>query len=298
MKLVFRFLAWLPLRANHALGGFLGRLAFALPTSFRRWTLENLRASGLCTDEADVRRMARENAAEIGKGATELAHALFRPVGEVGALVIESRGLDAVDAAHAAGRAIIFVFPHLGGYDIAGRFLWTHMPLVVMARKHKLGWLDDLLREGRLRGVEVANSNVVPANLTGVRETMRTLKRGGAVFILPDQVPGEGEGEWSDFFGRPAYTMTLVHRLQQRSKALLVFGYAERLSDGRGFHLHLEPMRDPLPDDRTEAARALNAQVEALVRQCPGQYLWGYNRYKRPRGAPAAPLASSTGARK
>ena len=29
--------------------------------------------------------------------------------------------------------------------------------------------------------------------------------------------------------------------------------------------------------------------LEELVRECLGQYLWGYNRYKRPAGAPPPP---------
>jgi homoserine acetyltransferase len=36
-------------------------------------------------------------------------------------------------------------------------------------------------------------------------------------------------------------------------------------------------------------ARAINAAVEGLVRRDPEQYLWSYNRYKRPAGAPPAP---------
>ena len=32
-----------------------------------------------------------------------------------------------------------------------------------------------------------------------------------------------------------------------------------------------------------QAARAINAAVEHLVRQAPGQYLWGYARAKQPR---------------
>ena len=37
-----------------------------------------------------------------------------------------------------------------------------------------------------------------------------------------------------------------------------------------------------------QAAAAVNRAVEAMVRQAPGQYLWGYNRYKQPRrGAPS-----------
>ena len=51
-------------------------------------------------------------------------------------------------------------------------------------------------------------------------------------------------------------------------------------------------MLDPLPEDRVEAARIVNAAVEKLIRECPEQYLWSYNRYKRPAGAPPPPLGA------
>jgi KDO2-lipid IV(A) lauroyltransferase len=107
--------------------------------------------------------------------------------------------------------------------------------------------------------------------------------------LLPDQVPGLGEGEWADFFARPAYTMTLLGRLQEASGAAIVFCFAERLARGEGFVLHLEALPEPLPRDRAQSARQVNAMVEKLVRICPTQFLWGYNRYKRPAGAPPAP---------
>jgi KDO2-lipid IV(A) lauroyltransferase len=95
-----------------------------------------------------------------------------------------------------------------------------------------------------------------------------------------------------DFFGRPAYTMTLTGRLQEASGAALVFCFAERLPDGRGFRLRLRARASNLPvDDRAAAARAVNEGVEALIRMAPSQYLWSYNRYKRPAGAPPAPGA-------
>ena len=34
-----------------------------------------------------------------------------------------------------------------------------------------------------------------------------------------------------------------------------------------------------------QRAAQLNRELETLIRQCPGQYLWGYNRYKVPAGA-------------
>ena len=281
-------LAWLPLGANHALGALLGRLAYYLAPRYRRLLLDNLRHSGLCATPADVRRFAHENAAEIGKGASELAWALFRSE-EVPGLVRSHIGWEAVERLRANHRPIIFVAPHLGGYDVAGRYLWSKMPIMAMYRPHKVFWIDQLLREGRNRGAAPDGSNVAPANMAGVRMVLKHLRRGGCSVVLPDQVPGLGEGEWAPFFGRPAYTMTLLGRLQEASGAALVFCYAERLPRAEGFRLHLEALAAPLPKDRQAAARAVNAAVERLVRECPSQYLWGYNRYKRPAGAPPPP---------
>ncbi len=256
---------------------------------YRHRILDNVSASALCADAAAVRRLARANAAEIGKGATELAWALFRST-EAAGLVRERFGWDAVERLRQARRPILFVVPHLGAYDVAGRYLWTHLPILAMYRPHKIDAIDRVLREGRNQGAAPDGTNVAPATMAGVRMVLRHLKRGGCTVVLPDQVPGEGDGEWVEFFGRPAYTMTLVGRLQEASGAALVFCYARRLPRGRGYTLHLHAMEGALPSDRRAAARAVNEQVERLVRECPEQYLWGYNRYKRPAGAPPPPV--------
>jgi KDO2-lipid IV(A) lauroyltransferase len=293
LRLVIRFLAWLDLPANHRAGALVGRLVYWLSPRYRLRTLENLRSSGICSDEASIARLGRDNAAEIGRGAAELAWALFRPVDEVAGLVRERAGWDAVERLRAAGKAILFVTPHLGGYDIAGRYLWSRLPIMAMYRPHKLGWLDELIREGRNRGAAPDGSNVAPATMAGVRMLLRHLRRGGCTVLLPDQVPGEGEGEWVEFFGRPAYTMTLPARLQESTGAAIVFCFAERLPGGAGFRLHLRELTAPLPQDRRAATRLVNEHVEELIRKAPAQYLWGYNRYKRPAGAPPPPATSS-----
>lgn len=59
----------------------------------------------------------------------------------------------------------------------------------------------------------------VPTSVAGVRSLLRVLRSGGYTAILPDQVPPLGQGVWAPFFGRPAYTMTLLARLAQQSGA-------------------------------------------------------------------------------
>ena len=288
MRLLFRLLARLPLRVNHAWGALAGRVVFLLSPRYRKRVRENLARAGLAGDP----RLERANAAEIGKGATELAWALFRP-DEAAARVVRREGWDAVERLRAAKRPILFVTPHLGSYDIAGRYLWQHLPILAMYRPHKIAWIDALLREGRNRGAGADGTNVAPATLAGVRQVLRHLRDGGCTVVLPDQVPGRGEGEWVDFFGRPAYTMTLVARLQQATGAAIVSCYARRLPHGEGYVLVLREMEGALPADRAAAARRVNEEVEKLVRECPAQYLWGYNRYKRPAGAPPPPSETS-----
>jgi len=71
-------------------------------------------------------------------------------------------------------------------------------------------------------------------------------------------------------------------KLAQATGASVVIAVGERVRGG--WRIRLQAFESlPTPE-------ALNAQMEELVRLAPHQYLWGYNRYKRPDGAPAAPL--------
>jgi KDO2-lipid IV(A) lauroyltransferase len=167
-----------------------------------------------------------------------------------------------------------------GCFEISAVYAAPRMPLTVLYRPPRLSWLEPLMVAGRSRW----RMGVAPANLKGVRMLYRALARGEGVGLLPDQAPGVGEGVWADFFGRPAYTMTLVRRLQQQSEAAVMLVFAERLPDGRGFRLWFEELKAAVLDEA-----AINRAVEALGRRRPGQYLWSYNRYKVPAGAEPPP---------
>jgi KDO2-lipid IV(A) lauroyltransferase len=104
--------------------------------------------------------------------------------------------------------------------------------------------------------------------------------------LLPDQVPPLGMGLWVPFFGREAYTMTLAARLAQQTGAAVLVAWGERLPWGRGYRVHVTPLLAALPPDSVLAAGVINQAMEALIRSCPQQYLWGYARYKQPREAP------------
>ena len=240
---------------------------------------ENLAQAGI-TDA----RTRRQTIAAVGQMVAETPALWFRPQAEVAALVKGLEGeAEAALAAAAQGRPLLFLTPHMGSFEVTAQYASLQVPITVLYRAPKMAWLEPLMQEGRSRG----RVRLAPADLSGVRELMAGLKRGEAAGFLPDQVPGEGEGDWAEFFGRPAYTMTLAAKLIDRGEIQAYLAYARRLPRGAGYVIVVRRVPEKLPGE--SPTRRLNRAIEALVRECPGQYLWGYNRYKRPRGAKPLP---------
>jgi KDO2-lipid IV(A) lauroyltransferase len=49
-------------------------------------------------------------------------------------------------------------------------------------------------------------------------------------------------------------------------------------------------MTESFPDCLVEACTEMNQYFEEMILSKPHQYLWSYNRYKRPAGAEMAPI--------
>jgi KDO2-lipid IV(A) lauroyltransferase len=275
-----RLASALPLSVLHAVGALLGRIVYLASPRYRHYLRANLRAAGYA-DGALLGQVI----AEAGKGLLELPALWLRPHETVAGWVVEVTGWDLVEEALARRRGIIFLTPHLGCFEITAQYYAfrapTQAPLTVLYRPPKKKAVEPLMLAGRNR----PNLRVASADLRGVRILLRALKQGEAVGILPDQAPGVGEGEWAEFFGRPAYTMTLAGRLADASGAQVILAFGERLPRGRGYHLRLSAMPPALAGE--SLARTLNRALEGLIRSCPAQYGWGYNRYKVPAGASA-----------
>jgi KDO2-lipid IV(A) lauroyltransferase len=274
MLFLLRLVARLPLPLLHAVGVVLGWAVYLLSSRYRRMIVRNLDIAGL-----NSTRLRRAVVSETGKGALEIPAIWLRPHQQAAALVVEALGWEHVENAARARRGLIILTPHLGSWEVTGQYLSSRMPITVMYSPPNLPSLEPLMRAGRNRGTAMKS---VPADMRGVRAMLKALKRGEAIGILPDQVPGVGEGQWVEFFGRPAYTMTLVGRLAEQTGAPVLLCYSQRLPWGRGYRFTVEPMLAPRPPE--SPVRALNRSLEQLIRRCPEQYLWSYNRYKVPAG--------------
>ena len=214
---------------------------------------------------------------EAGKGLMELPWVWRRPLEKVLSGIKQCHGWEHIEAARALGKGVIALTPHMGCFEVISLYIAVRLPITSMYSVPRWKFLDTLMLEGRERG----QMKLAPADLGGVRQLLKALKRDEIIGILPDQVPGNGEGEWAPFFGRPAYTMTLIGRLAEASGAAVVMCRCERLPRAEGYALYFTPVTF---DAATSIPNQINAALETTIRQCPEQYLWSYNRYKVPSG--------------
>ena len=281
MIFVFKCFSFLPLWLAHGIGSVLGWVVFALSPSYRNRFLQNSQQAGYSFTAV--------------KGAIPSAG---RMVAELPKLWMNNKGksqgkaeapflcndFGVVEKAYATGKGVIFLTPHLGCFEMIGQ-AWAQNfgarfgPFTVLFRPARKAWMSDLVANSRNR----SGLATVPTNLAGVRQMIKALRKGQAVGLLPDQVPPDGMGVWVPFFGKDAYSMTLAARLHAQTGATVLVGWGERLPWGRGFALHFRELTAAWSDDLETAVGQMNIEMEALIRSCPTQYLWGYGRYKTPR---------------
>ena len=280
MTALMHWLAHWPLWLLHSIGAVLGWLTYAASPSYRKRLLAHADLAGLGAPER------RASVAQAGRMVAELPWLWLNPPGRRIEDWVQWKGAQALDQAVAQGSGLILLTPHLGTFEVCAQAYAQRCgataPMTALYRPARQAWLRDVEERNRQRpGLLTA-----PANLAGVRQMIRALRRGETVGLLPDQVPPDGLGVWAPFFGQPAYTMTLASRLQQQTAAPALMIWAQRRPAGQGWVVQVLRPQELLPDAVGLSPADINRYMEALIQLAPDQYLWGYHRYKQPRALP------------
>jgi KDO2-lipid IV(A) lauroyltransferase len=270
--------ARLPMRVFRALGAALGWLFWISHSRKRRVVEANLALARPDLGAAARASLARECVRQTGISLVEVLGIWTNPRRAL-ARVHEVRGQALFDAALAAQRGLILCAPHLGSWEVANYWIGARTPFATFYTQPRYPQADALLQRLRAGGASIQ----FPIDDSGVRRVFRHLKEGGVVSIMPDHVPRAG-AVVAPFFGVPALTMTLLPRLAQRTGAAVLMLFVERLP--RGFRVHFRaPPTALLDPDLLIACGALNAAIEACVRDAFTQYQWNYKRFKARAGS-------------
>jgi len=282
IKSILYLCAFLPLPLIHGVGIIIGWGLILIPNSTRQTSEINI---ALCWPELPAharRKLLRTSMIETGKTIIESGALWLRPGNSTLRLIKRVEGDKLVEEALTRGAGVILATPHLGAWECAGLYCASRFNITCLYRPLKMAGLEQLVQKARSR----LGGRYIPATGRSIRILYKTLAQGNAVAMLPDQEPQAGTGIFSPFFGIPAYSMVLAARLAARSGTQVILVCCERLSWGRGYHLHFRATPAATnPANINAAVDAVNKAIEDCVRKCPTQYQWGYQRFRtRPAG--------------
>ena len=271
---MLRVICLLPHRIALAAGAVLGRLAYRVGGKRRAIVRRNIE---LCFPEL--------SAAEL----EELVHRHFEALGmmliEMGLgrwasdrhLVSITRliGLENVTQAMAEGNGVILLSAHFTTLEITGRVLALNMPpFDAVFRRNRSEFMTELQRTGRERSAEYTIEK------RDIRQMVRSLRDGRAVWYAPDQSYNRKGAEVIPFFGTPAMHTTATSSLARLGIARVVPFLPRRLPDGN-YELTLYPALENFPSDDAivDTERYIDL-LERHIRTCPEQYFWVHRKFK------------------
>ena len=175
-------------------------------------------------------------------------------------------------------KGLILIVPHFGTWDMMNAWVNQFSDIVVMYKPDDNPALNQFVLQARSR----LRATLVPADESGVRQLFKALKRGGVTAILPDHTPEASGGIYSDFFGCPLLTSTLVSRLAQKTQCEVLQLSCQRMDDDpHHFHVTVEAVDATIRSDSLQASvDCMNASIENLIKRHPQHYHWNYKRFK------------------
>ena len=278
-RIIIGILSFLPLAMHHAIGTIVGTVLFNFENRTRRITSKNL---SICFPELNSdehNSLLKSSLIENAKSLIEAFWLWDHPKQSIQSRLGKIENKHLLLRASQKNNGTIFVTPHFGSWEYIGLLTASHSDLLILYAPPKSSLIERLSCQGR----SGTGGNVVSTESLNLKSLIKHIKNGGSVGILPDQVPDGNGGEYSPFFGRLAYTSTLVSKLAMKLQCNVVYCYAIRSTNNRKYDAYYyEAPKDIFSNDIQVSVDSLNKSIESFILEQPHQYIWGYKRFKKP----------------
>jgi len=190
-------------------------------------------------------------------------------------------GKEYVDAAITNPNGVILISAHIGNWEISPMLmkLTTGKTITSVARPLGNAWADKWITNSRTRfGNRVVNKE------GALQEMTHTLRNGGALGILIDQVTKRSDGVEVRFFGKRVMATPGVAMLALRCKSVVLPAFCVRENGALVMHIQppLEIKRSgDLRKDLQVNTQLMNDAIVEMIRGYSSQWFWFHKRWKR-----------------
>lgn len=285
-----------PRRVVYALAWLAAEVAFLVNSHGRAVATSNIRhVLGPTASPVAVRRAVRGCFHAAAAYYADLACTPRMRPAEFFAHNVRVTGLEHLTAAVASGRGVIAATIHYGNPEYVGQCL-SSLGISFMALVEPLEppALAELFRRYR----SSQGQKFVDADVSGVKQAIRHLRRGGLLAVLVDR-DIQRRGAEVTFFGAPARIPTGAVDLAAHTGAVLLPLLTRRIALDR-FEAVIEPPLELVRTGDEVADRRLNTErliqrFEPYLRQDPSQWfvlqepVWSEDRARLNRHAPNPP---------
>ncbi len=282
---IAKVLGLLPRGMARAMSILLAWTVYVLHRRLRRTGMRNLQIAFPDMAVGERRKILRGVFTALGRQLAEFCRFPRYTRANVSQVAVYE-GFENYDAAHKAGRGVLFLTAHLGGWEIGSFVHSVHgHTLRVVVRALDNPYLDRLVDRYR-----TLHGNQTFEKQDFARGLISAVRAGETVGVLMDQNMTPPQGIFVPFFGVAACTASGVARVALRTHAAVVPAFTIWDPVIRKYRVHFDPPLALVRTGNMEADVTANTAmftrlIEDYARRYPDQWLWVHRRWKtRPKG--------------
>ena len=169
---------------------------------------------------------------------------------------------------------LIIFAPHNRSIDFMLRWISTQRPHTSLYKKIKFSLIDQFVKKFR----EEENCKMVETGIGGVKSILNALEKNQMTCMASDQVPADGLGTYSKFFGHECYSFALAPKLARKTKKEILLTY---LSYKRDIGHIINFKRPSVEIYEKNGVDVMNKEIEDEIRKSPSEYSWEYKKFRK-----------------
>lgn len=168
---------------------------------------------------------------------------------------------------------IIFAL-HNRSIDFMLRWISSQRPHTSLYKKIKLKPIDKFVKKFRQEG----NCKMVETGIGGVKTILNSLEKNQMTCMASDQVPANGLGVYSTFFGHECYSFSLAPKLARKSNKQILMSYLSYEKDIGHIINFKKPSKEIYENNGVDV---MNEEMEREIKKSPTEYSWEYKKFRK-----------------